>query len=197
MSKNPGNAPLKALASRLGLRRCDVCSISGLGYGTINRLWREPYSPGMRVGVLVRLAYSLGVSPLELMPGLQYRPAHGPVRLGSDAAVRAVLYGERLERVHVDDVKADRLPAPGEMLRTPPPVFDTPAEGLPEAAAGVGSLADGPGRGASPDGAWGRPGVRTGRSGAARRARAIAASPFEPPAEYDETPKSVVSQNAE
>jgi transcriptional regulator with XRE-family HTH domain len=120
--------PLRALAQRLGLRRCDIASISGLGMQTVHRLWHDPYQPHITIGVLVRLAYAIGVSPLELCPGLAYRPAGGPVRLGGDAAISAVLKGERMERVHSGDVREDRLPAPGELLRKPPEEWNPPED---------------------------------------------------------------------
>lgn len=101
-----------------------MVAVSGCGANTVHALWARPWSPNVRIGTLVRLAYALGVSPLELMPALALRPAGGPVRLGSDAACRAVLAGEALERVRAADVFEDRLPAPGELLRSPPPVFE-------------------------------------------------------------------------
>ena len=83
---------LRAIRVERGWRVEELAAISGCASSTIKKAEHEPTSMSLRT--LVKLAYALGVAPLELLPELAVEPRK-PIRL-SDEAVHAALRGERL-----------------------------------------------------------------------------------------------------
>lgn len=88
---------LRRIRCARGWRRVDIAAISGFSLGRIEKAEREKYPfVNWKVRDLVKLAYSLGVSPLELCPGLDWRPPKA-MRLDPGAeTIGAALEGRKL-----------------------------------------------------------------------------------------------------
>ena len=62
------------IRNALGLSQVAVAARAGAGVKTIQRI-EDGRVAGMRLGTLIRVARALGVSTVELVPGLAVRPS--------------------------------------------------------------------------------------------------------------------------
>lgn len=74
----------RELRIKLGWSRIQLAAASGTGYTTVRKLDQGDRIGEMRVSSLVSVAFALGVSAAELVPGLKARPAGGPRRGPAD-----------------------------------------------------------------------------------------------------------------